>query len=57
MIRLRLVTTGGEVIMGVRKNEDTVFHHVMDTRENLRMFLKSELREAALLEQSLMPVL
>src|SRR5262245_50233715 len=51
-----LVTRTGEQIRGVKKNEDEFSIQIMDTRERLQGFLKSNLAEVTLDKQSLMPV-
>jgi cytochrome c oxidase cbb3-type subunit III len=51
-----LVTREGERIRGVKKNEDEFSIQIMDTRERLQGFLKSNLTELTLETQSLMPV-
>src|SRR5262245_2449823 len=51
-----LVTRGGERIRGVKKNEDEFSIQIMDTRERLQGYLKSNLAEVTLDKQSLMPV-
>lgn len=53
---ITVVTLSGERITGVRKNEDTFSLQMMDQQENIRLFLKTELREVIPLDQSLMPV-
>jgi len=51
-----IVTRGGERIRGVKKNEDEFSIQIMDTRERLQGFLKSNLTELTFEKQSLMPV-
>ena len=51
-----LVTRQGERIRGVKKNEDEFSIQIMDTRERLLGFLKANLTELAMEQQSLMPV-
>jgi putative heme-binding domain-containing protein len=51
-----LVTRDGERIRGIKKNEDEFSIQIMDTRERLQGFLKSNLTELTLEKQSLMPV-
>jgi len=51
-----LVTKSGERIRGVRKNEDEFSIQIMDTRERLQGYLKSNLTEITLDKQSVMPV-
>ena len=50
-----LVTRGGERIRGVRKNEDEFSIQIMDMRERLQGYLKSNLAEFTLDKQSVMP--
>jgi putative heme-binding domain-containing protein len=52
---VRLVTKDGTVINGRRLNEDTYSIQVMDDRERLRSFLKSDLREFTIAKTSPMP--
>jgi cytochrome c oxidase cbb3-type subunit III len=51
-----LVTREGERIRGVKKNEDEFSIQIMDTRERLQGYLKSNLSEFRIEKQSLMPV-
>jgi cytochrome c oxidase cbb3-type subunit III len=51
-----LVTREGERIRGVRKNEDEFSIQIMDARERLQGYLKSNLTAVTLDKQSLMPV-
>ena len=51
-----LVTRQGDRIRGVRKNEDEFSIQIMDTRERLQGYLKSNLTEITLDKQSVMPV-
>jgi len=51
-----LVTREGERIRGVKKNEDEFSIQIMDTRERLQGFLKTNLTELTIDKQSLMPV-
>ena len=51
-----LVTKDGERIRGVRKNEDEFSIQIMDTRERLQGYLKSDLAEFTIDKQSVMPV-
>jgi len=51
-----LVTRQGERIRGIRKNEDEFSIQIMDSRERLQGYLKSNLAEFTLDKQSLMPV-
>ena len=50
-----LVTRDGTRIRGARKNEDAYSIQIMDTREDLKGYLKSELREVIAETKSLMP--
>src|SRR5438093_3948576 len=50
-----LVTRSGERIRGVRKNEDEFSIQIMDMRERLQGYLKSNLAEFTLDKQSVMP--
>jgi len=50
-----LVKTDGTRIRGVRKNEDAYSIQIMDTREQLQGYRKSELREIVAEPKSLMP--
>jgi len=52
---VRIVTGSGENVTGVCRNQDTFSIQIMDAKENLRLFMKSELREIHPLDQSLMP--
>ena len=52
---VRLVTKDGTAITGRRLNEDTYSIQVMDDRERLRSFLKSDLREFTIVKTSPMP--
>jgi cytochrome c oxidase cbb3-type subunit 3 len=51
-----LVTRDGERIRGVKKNEDEFSIQIMDTRERLQGYLKSNLTTVTIEKQSLMPV-
>jgi putative heme-binding domain-containing protein len=51
-----LVTREGERIRGVKKNEDEFSIQIMDTRERLQGFLKTNLTALTIDKQSLMPV-
>jgi putative heme-binding domain-containing protein len=51
-----LVTRDGERIRGVKKNEDEFSIQIMDARERLQGYLKSDLTEFTIDKQSLMPV-
>jgi hypothetical protein len=50
-----LVTRDGERVRGVRKNEDEFSIQIMDTRERLQGYLKSNLTEVTMDKQSVMP--
>jgi hypothetical protein len=50
-----LVTNDGQKIRGVKKNEDTFSLQLMDARERIRGFLKSELQQVIFEKTSLMP--
>jgi putative heme-binding domain-containing protein len=52
---VRIVTKSGEIIVGIRLNEDDFSIQVRDTRDNLRSFLKSNLKEINRDNPSLMP--
>ena len=52
---ISVVTTTGEKITGVRKNYDLFSLQMMDERENVRSFLRDELREVVVNDGSLMP--
>ena len=52
---VKLTTLSGEEVSGVRRNEDTFSIQVMDVKENLRMFMKSELRLLTAPPESMMP--
>jgi len=52
---VRVVTVAGEAVTGIRKNEDNFSIQIMDVKENLRLFLKSDLRDLFSLSESLMP--
>jgi cytochrome c oxidase cbb3-type subunit III len=51
-----LVTREGERIRGIRKNEDEFSIQIMDARERLQGYLKSNLTQVTIDKQSLMPV-
>ncbi len=51
-----IVTREGERIRGIKKNEDEFSIQIMDTRERLQGYLKSNLSEVTVDKQSLMPV-
>jgi putative heme-binding domain-containing protein len=50
-----VVTRGGETIAGVVRNEDAYSIQLMDTSENLHLFMKKDLLEVKHMDQSLMP--
>ena len=50
-----LVTAAGQTIQGAVKGEDAFSVRIMDTREELRGFLKSDLRSLVEDARSLMP--
>src|SRR5262249_30005970 len=50
-----LVTRDGQRIRGVKKNEDAFSIQIMDTRERIQGYLKTELKELIDEETSLMP--
>jgi putative heme-binding domain-containing protein len=52
---VKLTTQSGEEVVGIRRNEDTFSIQIMDIKENLRSFLKSELRDLSTPAESLMP--
>jgi cytochrome c oxidase cbb3-type subunit 3 len=51
-----VVTADGRRIRGVRKNEDTFSIQIMTATEQLRSFMKRDIKEVVAEEQSLMPV-
>jgi putative heme-binding domain-containing protein len=53
---VKVVTRQGETITGVVRNEDSYSIELMDTSENLRLYLKKDLLEVKHLEKTLMPV-
>ena len=50
-----LVTKDGQRIRGAKKNEDVFSIQVMDTRERIQGYLKSNLQEVIYEKTSLMP--
>jgi putative heme-binding domain-containing protein len=50
-----VVTRGGETIAGVVRNEDSYSIQLMDTSENLHLYMKKDLREVKHVDQSVMP--
>jgi len=50
-----LVTRQGERIRGVRKNEDEFSIQIMDMRERLQGYLKTNLSDVTMDKQSVMP--
>jgi cytochrome c oxidase cbb3-type subunit III len=53
--RVTVVTTSGEKIVGVPKNEDTFSIQMLDQDEHLRLFLKKDLKDVVEERKSLMP--
>ena len=51
-----IVTRDGQRIRGIKKNEDEFSLQIMDTRERLQGYLKANLSEITMDQQSLMPV-
>jgi putative heme-binding domain-containing protein len=51
-----VTTKNGEAVQGVKKNEDLFSVQVMDSRERIQGYLKSDVREVADGTQSAMPV-
>ena len=52
---VRVVTKDGTTVTGRLLNIDTFTVEMLDANENLRSFLKSDLRESAVIEKSSMP--
>jgi len=52
---VRLVTRSGMDVFGIRLNEDDISIQLVDTEDNLRSFLKADLREIRRDKPSLMP--
>jgi putative heme-binding domain-containing protein len=50
-----LVTKDGQKIRGIKKNEDVFSIQIMDARERIQGYLKSELQQVTLEKTSLMP--
>ena len=50
-----IVTRGGQRIRGVKKNEDVFSIQIMDTRERIQGYLKSNIQEVIYEKASLMP--
>jgi len=50
-----LVTKDGQKIRGVKKNEDTFSIQIMDARERIRGYMKSELQQLIFEKASMMP--
>ena len=50
-----IVTREGERIRGIKKNEDEFSIQIMDTRERIQGYLKSNLQEVVYEKASLMP--
>ncbi len=51
-----LVTKDGQRIRGIKKNEDVFSIQIMDTRQRIQGYLKSDLQEVIYEKNSLMPV-
>lgn len=51
-----LVTNSGTRIRGIAKNEDTFSIQLLDTNQNLRLFLKADLKQVIHEQKSLMPL-
>lgn len=52
---VRIVTRDGQEVTGRLLNQDTLSIQIIDQREQLRAYLKSNLREIALRQKGLMP--
>jgi len=52
---VRVVTSGGEEVQGVLKSEDAFSLQMLDERQRLRGFQKTELQSLERLQQSVMP--
>jgi cytochrome c oxidase cbb3-type subunit III len=52
---LRLVTKSGQMLTGIRLNEDDISLQIRDEKDDLRSFLKSNLREIGYDRPALMP--
>jgi putative heme-binding domain-containing protein len=52
---VRVVTKDGATVSGRLLNIDTFTIEMLDSNENLRSFVRSELRESSILAQSSMP--
>ena len=52
---IRVVTNSGETVVGIRLNEDDISIQLRDTGDNLRSFLKDNLKEIRRENPSLMP--
>ena len=52
---IQLITKSGQTIAGIRLNEDDISVQLRDTQDNLRSFLKGNLREIRHDKPSLMP--
>jgi putative heme-binding domain-containing protein len=50
-----VVRRGGETITGVVRNEDAYSIQLMDTSENLHLYMKTDLLEVKHMDQSVMP--
>lgn len=53
--KVTVVTANGETITGVAKNEDTFSIQLLDTSQELRLFLRKDLKEVIQERKSLMP--
>jgi hypothetical protein len=51
-----VMTSGGEKITGVAKNEDTFSIQLLDTSQQLRLFPRKDLKDVIHERKSLMPV-
>jgi cytochrome c oxidase cbb3-type subunit III len=52
---LRLVTKSGQIVTGLRLNEDDISIQIRDDKDNLRSFLKTNLKEMGYDKPTLMP--
>jgi putative heme-binding domain-containing protein len=50
-----IVTTDGQKVRGVKKNEDTFSIQIMDTRERLQGYVKADVQQVVFEKTSLMP--
>lgn len=53
--KVTVISASGQEITGVAKNEDTFSIQLLDTHQNLRLFLKKDLKEVVHERKSLMP--